>query len=57
MDASPAFPQALLLSNLCWIVCSITTGTVPKITTFRDWLLAEAAEDAHRLESSHPRSS
>lgn len=49
------FPQALPLSNLYWIVCPITTATVPKITTFRDWLLAEAAEDARRLRTLTPK--
>jgi LysR family glycine cleavage system transcriptional activator len=49
------FPQALPLSNLYWIVCPITTATVPKITTFRDWLLAEAAEDARRLRKLTPK--
>jgi LysR family glycine cleavage system transcriptional activator len=45
------FLQALPLSNLYWIVCPGTTASVPKITTFRDWLMAEAADDAHRLKA------
>lgn len=32
-----------------WIVCPKSTANLPKITTFRDWLLAEAAEDARKL--------
>jgi LysR family glycine cleavage system transcriptional activator len=43
------FPQALPLSNLYWIVCPITMAAVPKIATFRNWLLAQATEDARRL--------
>ena len=34
-----------------WIVCPQATASVPKIATFRQWLLAEAAEDARRLKS------
>lgn len=45
------FPQALPLFNLYWIVCPTTTASVPKITIFRDWMLAEAAEDARRLKT------
>ena len=32
-----------------WIVCPKSTANLPKIATFREWLLAEAAEDARRL--------
>jgi LysR family glycine cleavage system transcriptional activator len=46
------FPQALPLSKFYWIVCPSTTAAVPKITTFRDWLLAAAADDSHRLEAA-----
>ncbi len=34
-----------------WVVCPKATAKLPKITTFRDWLLAEAAEDARRLKA------
>src|SRR6202140_3719397 len=34
-----------------WIVCPKATSSVPKIATFRDWLLAEAAGDARRLRT------
>src|SRR5712671_3947298 len=42
---------SLRLSNTYWIVCPKTTARTPKIVMFRDWLLAEAAEDARRLKS------
>jgi LysR family glycine cleavage system transcriptional activator len=32
-----------------WIVCPKATAKLPKITLFRDWLVAEAAEDERRL--------
>jgi LysR family transcriptional regulator, glycine cleavage system transcriptional activator len=41
---------SLNLSNMYWIVCPKATSSVPKIATFRKWLLAEAAEDARRLK-------
>jgi len=44
------FDVGLRLSRTYWIVCPKTTSTKPKITTFRDWLLAEAADDARRLK-------
>lgn len=40
---------SLRMPNTYWIVCPKVTSSVPKIATFRTWLLAEAAEDAHRL--------
>jgi len=43
------FALGLRLSNTYWIVCPKATSAKPKITTFRDWLLAEAADDARRL--------
>jgi LysR family glycine cleavage system transcriptional activator len=43
------FDLGLRLARTYWIVCPKATATKPKITTFRDWLLAEAAEDARRL--------
>src|SRR5450759_3268574 len=36
------FDLSLKLSNTYWIVCPTATSSMPKITTFRDWLLAEA---------------
>lgn len=41
---------SLRVSNTYWIVCPKATSSVPKIATFRKWLLAEAAEDARRLK-------
>jgi LysR family glycine cleavage system transcriptional activator len=41
---------SLKMSNTYWIVCPKATSTVPKIATFRKWLLAEANEDARRLK-------
>jgi len=43
------FPLALPVPYSYWIVCPKATTTQPKITLFRDWLLAEAQEDARRL--------
>lgn len=43
------FDLGLKLSRTYWIVCPKATSTKPKVTTFRDWLLAEAADDARRL--------
>jgi LysR family glycine cleavage system transcriptional activator len=42
---------SLRMSNTYWIVCPKVTSTIPKIATFRNWLLAEAAEDARRLKT------
>jgi LysR family transcriptional regulator, glycine cleavage system transcriptional activator len=42
---------SLRMSNTYWIVCPQVTSKVPKIATFRNWLLAEAAEDARRLKA------
>jgi LysR family glycine cleavage system transcriptional activator len=41
---------SLPMSNTYWIVCPKATSAVPKIVTFRKWLLAEAAEDTRRLK-------
>ena len=43
------FDRSLKLSKTYWIVCPKAASTKPKIMTFRDWLLAEAADDARRL--------
>jgi LysR family glycine cleavage system transcriptional activator len=42
---------SLRMSKTYWIVCPKAAASVPKITTFRDWLLAEAADDARRLKA------
>ena len=44
------FAEALRLSKTYWIVCPKATSNVPKIVTFRDWLLAEAAQDLRHLK-------
>jgi len=43
-------PDSLRLSKTYWIVCPKATATQPKIVTFRDWLLAEAAQDMRQLQ-------
>jgi LysR family glycine cleavage system transcriptional activator len=42
---------SLRMSNTYWIVCPKATSALPKIATFRAWLLAEAAEDMRRLKA------
>lgn len=44
------FELALPVPYAYWIVCPKATTKLPKIATFRDWLLAEAAEDQRRLQ-------
>ena len=44
------FPESLRLSKTYWIVCPKATSKVPKIMTFRGWLLAEASQDLRRLK-------
>src|SRR5882672_10729285 len=43
------FDLSLKLSKTYWIVCPKATAAKPKVATFRDWLLAEAAADARHL--------
>jgi LysR family transcriptional regulator, glycine cleavage system transcriptional activator len=40
---------SLQMSGTYWIVCPKATAALPKIVAFRDWLLAEAAQDMRRL--------
>lgn len=49
------FGDTLPLSKTYWIISPKATSSLPKIVTFRDWLLAEAAEDARRLGLAPPR--
>jgi LysR family glycine cleavage system transcriptional activator len=49
------FPDSLPLSKTYWIICPKATSNVPKIATFRKWVLAEASEDARRLKVANPR--
>jgi LysR family transcriptional regulator, glycine cleavage system transcriptional activator len=44
------FDTMLRLSKTYWIVCPKATSSLPKITKFREWLLAEAAADTRRLK-------
>ena len=44
------FQLALPLSKAYWILCPKATASLPKIVTFRDWLLSEAAGDLRRLK-------
>jgi hypothetical protein len=45
------FDVSLTMSNAYWIVCPKVTSNLPKIATFRHWLLSEAADDARRLKT------
>ena len=44
------FAASLKLPYSYWIVCPKPTASLPKIATFREWLLAEAAADARRIK-------
>ncbi|MGY4419499.1 LysR family glycine cleavage system transcriptional activator [Bradyrhizobium sp. JR6.1] len=44
------FPLSLPLSKSYWIICPKATANQPKIVTFRDWLLSEAASDLRQLK-------
>jgi LysR family glycine cleavage system transcriptional activator len=44
------FPDSVALSKTYWIICPKATSKLPKIVTFRSWLLAEAEADARRLK-------
>ena len=48
------FTEALRLSKTYWIVCPKAVSNVPKVATFRNWILAEAEEDTRRLKSLAP---
>ena len=48
------FSLALQVSYAYWIVCPKATAELPKIVTFRSWLLDEAAEDMRRLSDIPP---
>ncbi|WP_024513417.1 transcriptional regulator GcvA [Bradyrhizobium sp. ARR65] len=43
------FVASVPVSRPYWIVCPKATSTLPKIVTFRDWLLSEAATDLRKL--------
>jgi LysR family glycine cleavage system transcriptional activator len=44
------FPDSLPLSKTYWIICPKATSNLPKIVTFREWLLAEASQDLRQLK-------
>jgi LysR family glycine cleavage system transcriptional activator len=46
------FPLSLQVPYSYWIVSPKPTAALPKISTFREWLLAEAAEDLRRIHRS-----
>lgn len=48
------FPLALPLSKAYWVLGPKATASLPKIMTFRDWLLSEAASDLRRLKKLGP---
>ncbi len=48
---------SLRLRKTYWIVSPKVESRVPKVATFRDWLLAEAAEDTRRLRAFEPKPS
>ena len=45
------FATSLRLSKTYWIVCPQAAAMLPKISKAREWMLAEAAEDARRLRA------
>jgi LysR family glycine cleavage system transcriptional activator len=45
------FGPAMSVSYAYWIVSPRATADLPKITAFRKWLVAEAEEDARRLDA------
>lgn len=46
------FGLALPVPYAYWIVCPEATAQLPKIVTFREWIIAEAAEDARQIKES-----
>ena len=44
------FPATLRTAKTYWIVCPKAIAALPKIILFRDWVLAEAADDLQRLK-------
>lgn len=44
------FGEELRLSKTYWIICPKAATMLPKIATFREWLLAEAANDVRQLK-------
>jgi LysR family transcriptional regulator, glycine cleavage system transcriptional activator len=48
------FDVSWQLAKTYWIVCPRATAKITKISRFRDWLLAEAADDTRRLKTPSP---
>lgn len=46
---------SLRVANTYWIVCPKAVSSIPKIATFRNWVLAETAEDTRRLKALAPQ--
>jgi LysR family glycine cleavage system transcriptional activator len=46
------FAESLRLSKSYWIICPKATASLPKINTFREWLVSEAASDMRQLRKS-----
>lgn len=46
------FAESLRLSKSYWIICPKATAALPKINTFRDWLVSEAASDMRQLRKA-----
>jgi LysR family glycine cleavage system transcriptional activator len=44
------FPLALKVPYAYWVVCPKPNAELPKIATFRRWLLSEASEDTSRMQ-------
>jgi LysR family glycine cleavage system transcriptional activator len=42
---------SLRMANTYWIVCPKASSNLPKIATFRNWVLEEAGEDTRRLKA------
>jgi LysR family glycine cleavage system transcriptional activator len=38
------------LSKSYWIVCPKASANLPKLVAFRNWLVAQASDDLHRLD-------
>jgi LysR family transcriptional regulator, glycine cleavage system transcriptional activator len=49
------FPVALPLAKSYWIVAPKATADLPKLVAFRDWLLAQARDDARQLRAQNGR--
>ncbi len=47
------FKPALNASYAYWIVCPQANADLPKVATFRGWLLAEAAAELQRMTEAH----